>query len=219
MGLTYTVVLVRTVVKHDYHCCCCFSWSLTCLIKMFVVQLIAEQARLSISSPAAAQTKKAVATSLNVIRQAIHVNGVHTLWRGVGITMVRDGVGVASFFATLAFTQNLLMTTYQTDQDKDPSFVIRVLSGGMGGLAYWISALPLDTVKTWIQSADPLVRVSPFQAIRQLYGESGLLAVVSRLNRGWQVAYGRGIPSSAITINVYSYVYQAMVQYDKKDQL
>jgi hypothetical protein len=34
--------------------------------------------------------------------------------------------------------------------------------------------------------------------------------VVRQLFRGWQVAYGRGIPSAAITISVYSWVYDEL---------
>ncbi|KAL7575862.1 hypothetical protein ACA910_003178 [Epithemia clementina (nom. ined.)] len=182
-------------------------------------QLIAEQARRSATS-AGAPLGTGIQTSLGVIRQALYVNGVHTLWRGVGITMLRDGMGVASFFSTLAFTQHVLMNAYYPDGGPEnitnvqPPLVIRVVSGGMGGLAYWITSLPLDTVKTWVQSSDPSVRVSPIKIIQQLYSEGGVVAVVRRLGRGWQVAYGRGIPSSAITIGVYSYTYQWLQQYD-----
>ena len=187
-----------------------------------MVQLIAKQAKLSAESnvKGVAGRTGAVGTSLGVIRHAIHGNGIHTLWRGIGITMVRDGFGVAGFFSAMAMVKQFLTDTFPnecTDRAGQPSFLTRIVSGGSGGLAYWLVSLPLDTVKTWVQSADPSARVSPIQVIRQVYAQGGMSAVWSRLNRGWQVAYGRGIPSAAITIGVYSYSYQMLEQYDKNE--
>lgn len=137
----------------------------------------------------------------------------------MGITMLRDGCGVASFFMTLGVTQHWLMHLYYPDGDASgltpvhPPLLIRIISGGMGGFAYWIGALPLDTVKTWVQSADPSVRISPTKIIRELYNQVGVVGVLGRLHRGWPVAYARGIPSSAITVGVYSYCYRQLDHY------
>jgi len=188
-------------------------------------QLIAKQTRLAKSSGSGAIAMGELGTSWGLIRDVIKGDGVHTLWRGVGITIVRDGIGVACFFSAMAFSRQYLVEMFEkeeghTNGGKQPSLGITVASGGFAGLAYWMVSLPFDTVKTWIQSADSSASaaraISPVQALRQIYSEFGLLGVASRLNRGWQVAYGRGIPSSAITISVYSYAYQALEQYNNE---
>mmetsp|Transcript_14114 Transcript_14114/g.30752 ORF Transcript_14114/g.30752 Transcript_14114/m.30752 type:complete len:409 (+) Transcript_14114:43-1269(+) len=195
-------------------------------------QLIAQQAKMA---TATATATPPVGTSWSVLQRALLADGIQTLWRGTGITILRDGIGVACFFTTMALSQQFLMSVWpkttadtldnsssdaqqqqlQQSRPKMP-FGVTVISGGCAGLAYWVSSLPLDTIKTWIQSADATsARISPLRSIQQIYNEVGFLGLVSRLNRGWQVAYFRGIPSSAITITVYSYAYQALERRDR----
>lgn len=134
--------------------------------------------------------------------------------------MLRDGVGVAAFFATKRAVEESLGTRDTNSNSsggrsrRPPTFATSVLSGGLAGLAFWVTSLPLDTMKTWIQSGDlhkPPVHVAK-ELRRIFYQEGGTQALFRRLLRGWQVAYGRGIPSAAITISVYSTVYHALEQ-------
>ena len=101
-------------------------------------------------------------------------------------------------------------------QEFDP-FGTTVLAGGLAGLSYWVVSLPMDTIKTWIQSGDlgqPPVHV--MRELRHTYATAGSgVGVAQRLLRGWQVAYTRGIPSAAITIAVYSAAYHALEQQQK----
>lgn len=97
-----------------------------------------------------------------------------------------------------------------------PSFATTLLAGALAGLSFWVVSLPMDTMKTWIQSGDlhsPAVNVS--YELRQTYHQrgGGLSAVARRLLRGWQVAYSRGMPSAALTIATYSTIYRALEGY------
>lgn len=168
-------------------------------------QLIAQHSKL-------AATGDGVGTyfrgSWDVIRQAFRKQGVLSLWRGTSWSVGRDGIGCGCFFYAIAWAQQKL-----TPPGEKPSFSTTVLSGCLAGLAFWVTALPLDTIKTWIQSSDlALETVSAKDVIRKIYSEQGAVGVVQRLNRGWQVAYGRGIPSSAITITTYSLLYDYLQQ-------
>lgn len=100
--------------------------------------------------------------------------------------MARDGLGCALFFSTLHTSQLLLGDGRGTG----------LISGGLAGLSFWLVALPLDSLKTQIQSG-PLD-----QAPKPLQWQN--------LLRGWPVAYGRGIPAAAITMTVYSTVYEQL---------
>ena len=192
------------------------SISMFCLFHSFVPththsykqtnkQLIAQDSKL-----AAGQTVARYATnSWDVVRWTVQTHGVARLWRGASLTMWRDGIGVAAFFAAKRWTEEILTTRTTTA----PTFGTSVLAGGLAGLAFWIVSLPLDTMKTWIQSADlhqPPVHVGT--ELRRLWQQSNAnpWRVAQRLLRGWQVAYGRGIPSAAITISVYSTAYHAL---------
>lgn len=127
--------------------------------------------------------------------------------------MCRDGIGVAAFFCAKRRVESTLH--HGDDGSTRPTFAATVLAGGLAGLSFWIVSLPLDTVKTWIQSGD--LRHPPLDVkaqIRHVYAERGPVGTVQRLLRGWQVAYTRGIPSAALTIAVYSTVYHALGEDD-----
>ena len=176
-------------------------------------QLIAQDSKLSAAGQHSTVARQ---TSWDVVRHTIQQHGVGRLWRGMGITMWRDGVGVAAFFCAKRAVERTL------DDGRPPSFGTTVLAGGLAGLSYWVVSLPLDTMKTWIQSGDlsrPPVHVMQelrhtFQATTADSSSAALggFGVAQRLLRGWQVAYSRGIPSAAITIAVYSVAYRTLEQ-------
>ncbi|EOD40452.1 hypothetical protein EMIHUDRAFT_251148 [Emiliania huxleyi CCMP1516] len=73
-----------------------------------------------------------------------------------------------------------------------------MLAGSCAGVLFWCVALPLDCIKSRIQS-QPL-ETSPRRSwLAALHSIDG----VASLYRGWQVAFGRGIPGAAITLTVH----------------
>lgn len=144
--------------------------------------------------------------SWDVIQHAFQSRNVLSLWRGVGWTIGRDGIGCGFFFLSLAWAQQML-----TPIGEPPSLPVKLISGGLAGFTFWAVSLPMDSIKTWVQSSDLLSeRVSVKGTIQKIYSESGVSGVCRSLLRGWQVAYGRGIPSAALTIAVYTFVYDAL---------
>ena len=209
-------------------------------------QLIAQQTQVSSAAAAAAAaansiwTPSALATSSSappattssswgVIRSSVLHHGVSSLWRGAAWSVARDGWGCGWFFVTMFYAPHYIAPVLQAvtsnPHSSDPrtassfaptSFPVTVVAGGMAGLAYWVTSLPLDTVKTWIQSASLGDRaVSASESIRLIWQQHGTAGVVQQLFRGWQVAYGRGIPSAAITFTVYTAVFDRLQQASK----
>lgn len=147
-------------------------------------------------------------TTGEVIRKAwaSPTGAITSLWRGVSWAVARDSIGCGCFFATMAGVQDLLTPT-----GEKISFGTNLIAGGVAGLSFWVVGLPFDTIKTWVQSTlDWKHPISPQQTLRTIYNESGPQAVTERLFRGWQVAYGRGIPAAAITMSVYTWVYDRL---------
>jgi solute carrier family 25 carnitine/acylcarnitine transporter 20/29 len=100
-----------------------------------------------------------------------------------------------------------------TLKGEKPSLAVTILSGGLAGFAFWASALPMDTVKTWIQSSDIEKEALSVRAeLNRIFQQSGTIGAMKRLFRGWQVAYSRGIPSAAITVSSYCLVYEQLQQ-------
>lgn len=101
-----------------------------CVCLSLCVQLIAQDSKL-----AAGQIVSRFATSSwDVIRWTIQSHGVSRLWRGAGITMLRDGIGVAAFFAAKRAVEETLGTA--DPHRHPPTFATSVLAGGLAGLAF-----------------------------------------------------------------------------------
>jgi hypothetical protein len=74
------------------------------------------------------------------------------------------------------------------------------MAGNISGFAFWVVALPLDTVKAWVQNGSAS---SGREAIVHSISQIGPVGTATRLLRGWQVAFGRGMPAAAVTMTTY----------------
>ena len=138
---------------------------------------------------------------LAIVRATIRTDGLAGLWRGIGSTVLRDSLGCGCFFTTMAYTQQAFASLQQGhDHPSTPSHLALVISGACAGISFWIFGLPLDTMKTWIQNGT----ATNLHHAWQLSQREGLSNGLVSLNRGWQVAYGRGAPAAAITVTTYS---------------
>jgi hypothetical protein len=131
---------------------------------------------------------------MSVIRRTLQSDGMAGLWRGMASTILRDSVGCGCFFVAMAYSQQKL------SPDQPPSSTVVVTSGALAGVAFWLWALPIDTMKTWIQSGTARNLRHAFE----LSQSQGIDKIIPSLFRGWQLAYGRGAPSAAITVTTYS---------------
>ena len=136
-----------------------------------------------------------------LIQRTIQINGLGGLWRGIASTVLRDSVGCGLFFATMAYSQEQLTPKHSID--PPPSAVV-ILSGALAGVSFWLWALPIDTMKTWIQNGT----ARNLSDAIHMSQRNGLAQSIPSLFRGWQVAYSRGAPSAAITFLSYSLAFQ-----------
>jgi hypothetical protein len=155
-------------------------------------QLINEQGSTS------GDSKQRLRGPISVIKSTLAHNGMAGLWRGMTSTVLRDSIGCGFFFVAMSWSQHIL------SPDELPTFPVVVCSGAFAGVSFWLWALPVDTMKTWIQNGTAKnLRHAAILASRQ-----GIIGGIYSLSRGWQLAYGRGAPSAAITVTSYSLAYQ-----------
>ncbi|XP_008776253.1 mitochondrial arginine transporter BAC1 [Phoenix dactylifera] len=108
--------------------------------------------------------------------------GVRGIFRGGLTTLLRESIGNAMFFSTYEFSRY-----YMNKQLNSPSSThshqskllmdagIGIISGGLGGIAFWSAVLPLDVAKTIIQTAsDTKTSRNPFHALNSIYRRVGL---------------------------------------------
>jgi Mitochondrial carrier protein len=72
-----------------------------------------------------------------------------------------------------------------------PVFCIIPLSGACAGIAFWTVALPLDAVKTLVQTSE--------SSWRQAYQQISFARIYKT---GYTMALARGIPGSSITFTI-----------------
>lgn len=135
---------------------------------------------------------------LAVIRTTIQSHGVTGLWRGMTSTILRDSVGCGFFFVAMAYSQERL----SSQGTQPPSTPVVIISGALAGVSFWLWALPVDTLKTWIQNGT--ASNMSHAVLKMSQHRDGLWQSLPSLFRGWQVAYSRGAPSAAITVVTYS---------------
>ena len=131
--------------------------------------------------------------------------GPLALWQGLAPTLLRDAPGVGAWFAAFEATKRGLLRGGMGgiaggDEGTLAPWAV-LLSGGIGGVSFWLVALPFDAVKSIVQTQ----RRKGGGRIR--YGrllhrvaeqERGLLS----LYRGLGISAARGFPSAAVVFLV-----------------
>ena len=147
---------------------------------------------------------------ISIIRNTLQSDGVIGFWRGLGPTVIRDSIGCGCFFTAMTLSKQMLNEMQGLEEGSahtsQASRSTVVISGGIAGLAFWLWSLPLDTMKTWIQDG----RARNLRHAIELSQKSGFWKGIPLLFRGWQVAYGRGIPAAAISVTGFTYVYDSL---------
>eukprot|EP00808_Paulinella_micropora_P028734 g27810.t1 len=140
---------------------------------------------------------KTTSGPLTMIKDIVNANGVTGMFKGLGPTLARDVPGVGAWF----FANEATLRYFRQQNGTEDVGTGRILfAGALGGFSFWLWALPMDTVKSIIQTDTKGEHSSMVSTIINTYKRDGL----GRFFRGWSVAYTRGMPASAITFYVYA---------------
>jgi solute carrier family 25 carnitine/acylcarnitine transporter 20/29 len=113
--------------------------------------------------------------------------GITKFYTGVGATLVRDVPGSMAWFGAYEMAKQSVCK-----DPKNPTIGQALFSGGCGGLGMWLTALPLDCVKTKIQ-ANRTGNASWLGTARQIASEGG----VGAFYRGFVPIILRAFPANA----------------------
>ena len=142
----------------------------------------------------------------STINLIINRHGSAELWRSLLPALIRDGPGVGFYFLAFESTKKLL----SNDFTKSATLSTKIIAGCAAGIAFWTYGLPIDTVKTMMESKSYNNQINQtfqkqsslnifIQTAKQLYQIGG----ISKFYQAWPFAFGRGIPSAAITLTIY----------------
>ncbi|MBA0671847.1 hypothetical protein Goklo_029720, partial [Gossypium klotzschianum] len=83
------------------------------------------------------------------------------------------GGAIISF--VLCPSELVKLNTDSSDPHNLTDIGIGILTGGLGGVAFWSAVLPLDVAKTVIQTApDKSCQRNPFQVLNSIYRRTGV---------------------------------------------
>jgi solute carrier family 25 carnitine/acylcarnitine transporter 20/29 len=153
---------------------------------------------------ATCQTKMRYKGPIDVLRHVrLTEGGIPALFQGIGVTVLRDALGIALYFSVFRTLHPLTQEWFGAGDVR-----ASLMAGGMAGVSFWSVALPLDAIKTVIQTDAMLLPQLGIDKTGELRKQRGIwevgkeMAKEKRLYRGWALAFSRGLPSAAIVFAV-----------------
>mmetsp|Transcript_14058 Transcript_14058/g.40078 ORF Transcript_14058/g.40078 Transcript_14058/m.40078 type:complete len:320 (+) Transcript_14058:327-1286(+) len=123
-------------------------------------------------------------------RQVYAEGGLRSIFRGTGGAILRDVPGNAAYFGSYEL---LKRAAIQIEGNDKPSTAAILLAGGFAGVANWVVAIPMDTVKTRWQTAPAGTYKNLPDVVRTLIRTEGVPA----LFRGLSASLMRAFPANA----------------------
>lgn len=135
---------------------------------------------------------------LHCLMLTMREEGIRGVFRGLGPTLAREAPGNVAFFGVYEGCKRALVPEGKTvDQLGLGSLV---LSGGLGGIAYWSVFYPADVAKSRIQTME--TRIGFWECLRQIYRAEG----VRGLYRGYVPTVIRAFPANAVMFSSYELI-------------
>eukprot|EP00045_Choanoeca_perplexa_P021665 m.7011 g.7011 ORF g.7011 m.7011 type:complete len:290 (+) comp8673_c0_seq1:45-914(+) len=134
------------------------------------------------------------------LRKLIRQHGVRSLFRGAGVTALRDSPSFGAYFVIYEWFRRRISPANESEMTL-PVFMGSVFSGGMAGVLSWLVVYPLDVIKTHLQAQDfakPRYK-SSLDCARQLVRANGL----SVFTKGLSACLVRAFPLNGATFAVY----------------
>ncbi|XP_058452042.1 mitochondrial basic amino acids transporter [Malaya genurostris] len=129
--------------------------------------------------------------------RGIHkTDGFRGLFRGLGITVVRDIPGFSSYFVSY----ELMVQTFD-----DPSPFVVLMAGGLAGTISWLISFPIDVVKSRLQ-ADGMYGEPKYRGIADCLRKSYATEGLAFLSRGLTSTLLRAFPMNAVCFLVVDFI-------------
>ena len=122
------------------------------------------------------------------------------LYHGYQATVFREIPGNIAWFGAYEFVIRALTPPGQK-RESLPSYY-PAIAGALGGMGYWLSMFPIDTVKSRIQSGVGAAGGSFSGVFMKILTSEGLRGLYA----GMGVTLARALPSNALIFTVYEQV-------------
>lgn len=136
--------------------------------------------------------------------------GLAGFWKGLAPTVVRDGPGIGFYMLAFEFCKTTLHS--QSDNSSSVALSTRIAAASCAGIAFWLWALPIDTLKTWIEASSPLAMqqgsstslpLTTSRILQDAASQRNRVQLLQQLFRAWPIALARGVPSAVVTLTTF----------------
>lgn len=171
-------------------------------LSIFLGGCLAGLAQCTVAGPAELLKVRLQLSPHGAVTCASHIYatwGVAGLWRGMGMTIIRDAIPHGVWF--VAYQRAMDHSEHLALPCRD---ILRPLgSGALAATVAWTVSYPADPIKTRIQaSREPLTITA---CARQLLAEHNG-SVLSAFYRGFPLKLARAIPSNAVAFLSYEWI-------------
>ena len=153
------------------------------------------------------QVLEASASTLATVRAILaEPQGVAGFWRGLAPAVVRDGPGIGFYLLAFEFCKT---TIHSHREHSSIALSTRVAAASCAGIAFWLWALPIDTLKTWIEASKSLAAQQGSSSLFSSWrledtaSQHNRSQLLRQLFRAWPIAFARGVPSAIVTLTTY----------------
>ncbi|KAK6932592.1 Mitochondrial substrate/solute carrier [Dillenia turbinata] len=137
---------------------------------------------------------------LDCALKTVKSEGVQGIFCGGYTTFLRESIGNAVFFSVYEYVTYYMHLQFKSSSSNYNNLIdvgTGIMSGGLGGVAFWCAVLPLDVAKTVIQTASSSTSPrNPFHILNTIYRRTGF--------RGFYTGLGptivRAFPANAAAI-------------------
>ncbi|KAL0916879.1 hypothetical protein M5K25_014429 [Dendrobium thyrsiflorum] len=138
---------------------------------------------------------------LDCALKTIKTEGIKGMFRGGLTTLLRESIGNAVFFTTYESSRYYMHSNLNHPKGQASKLLqdagIGIITGGLSGMAFWATVLPLDVAKTVIQTnPDAKSSCNPMLTLYSIYRRFGLRGCYAGLGP----TLARAFPANAAAI-------------------
>ena len=165
--------------------------------------IVAPVEHIRIRLQAQSDVKKLYHGPLDAARKIYAHQGIKSIYKGFGPTLLRESQGTGAYFFTYESLLRYDMKTNNRAREDIPAWKL-CLCGAAAGYSMWLTVYPIDVVKSRLQTdgfgAAQTYR-NAFDCFRKTLAEGGIKA----LFRGFSPVLVRAAPANAATFLCYEY--------------
>lgn len=155
----------------------------------------------SLGANSKSPSKKIYKSPMDCLIKVQRSEGLRGVYRGLGITAVRDAPGFGAYFASYEFMTRRVFI----DSNGDVGMFGLFMAGGLAGIISWLASYPFDVIKSRYQAdgvAGSKIYANVMDCVFKSYREEGVRVFF----KGFNTTIVRAFPVNAATFSVVAWV-------------